>query len=306
MLVTGELKRLAIKILPGKLVYRLKKLRRLFGLEHHAPVPFDNTWPWLNYTFLELMKDTRADKSQYAWGVAQGAALAKVLGVARISVIEFGVANGSGLVPLERIAEAVEKKTNVGIDVFGFDTGVGLPKPEDFRDHPNRWFGGQFPMDKEKLQSILVRAQLYLGPVNETVPSFLATNPAPIAFVSFDMDLYSSTRDALTIFQSTYDNNLLPRVVCYFDDIFGYTYNELCGERLAMAEFNSSHNRRKIYPIHGLRYFIPRIAFDELWPEGMYFAHFFEHPLYNNLDSINKPLSMEIDGTSLWGRPNSN
>jgi hypothetical protein len=297
-----ELKSVAEKLLPEKLAIKLK---RLLGDRRFGAVPFDNTYPWLNYTFLRVMKDSLcAQRPQYAWGVIQGAALAKALGILRISVLEFGVAGGCGLAALERIAETVEKETKVDIEVFGFDTGVGLPKPVDSRDQPNMWFEGQLPMNKEKLQSSLARAQLCLGPVGETVPSFLADRPAPVAFVSFDLDLYSSTRDALSIFQSAYEN-VLPRVVSYFDDIFGHSYNEYCGERLAISEFNSIQDKRKICPIYGLRYFLPRVAFTELWPDGMYFAHFFEHPLYNNLDSFNKAVLAEIDGTVLRRHPDS-
>jgi len=274
-------------------------MRRLIVGETWPPVPFDNVYPWLNYTFSELSKLTKGAYPQYAWGVTQGAALAKVLGLPRVSVIEFGVARGCGLLALERISESVERRTNIGIDVFGFDSGVGLPKPEDFRDQPNMWFEGQFPMDRANVESKLTRAKLCLGPLIETIPSFIAENPAPVAFVSFDLDLYSSTRDALFIFKSNYVY-LLPRAVSYFDDICGHTYNEYCGERAAITEFNNSNNSRKICPIYGLKYFIPRFARDDLWPEGMYFAHFFEHPSYGRLDSLNKVAIMDIDGTFLW------
>jgi hypothetical protein len=231
----------------------------------------------------------------------QGAALAKVLGLRKVSVIEFGVAGGNGLLALEAISECIEQRTNVGIDVFGFDTGLGLPKPEDFRDQPNMWFEGQLPMDKAKLESKLRRAKLCLGPVKETIRPFIAGKPAPVAFVSIDLDLYSSTRDALLLFTADYDY-LLPRVISYFDDIFGYTYNDYCGERAAIAEFNAFNNTSKICPIYGLRYSIPRVSRDEPWPDQMYFAHFFEHPLYSTPDSLNKPNVVDINGT-LWWQP---
>jgi hypothetical protein len=135
--------------------------------------------------------------------------------------------------------------------------------------------------------------------VKETVPSFIGSNPAPIAFVSFDLDLYSSTRDALTLFRADY-RHYLPRVVSYFDDIFGYTFNDFCGERLAIREFNEYNDNRKICPIHGLRNFIAGCSVSDLWPDGMYFAHLFEHPLYSALDSINKPVIMNVQGDILW------
>jgi hypothetical protein len=44
-------------------------------------------------------------------------------------------------------------------------------------------------MNKEKLQRRLNRAHLMLGLVENTVPEFIETEPPPIAFISFDMDL---------------------------------------------------------------------------------------------------------------------
>jgi hypothetical protein len=301
MTFASTLKPIAKAVLPRTAFEQLKHLRRIMPRrEVWPPVPFDNMYPWLNYTFSDLLNDVGcAQKAHYAWGVTQGVALAQVLGLPRVSVVEFGVAGGWGLLALETICNLVERKTNIGIDVFGFDSGVGLPKPEDFRDQPNMWFEGQCPMDRAKLESKLRRAKLCLGPVKETIAPFIAGNPAPVAFVSFDLDLYSSTRDALSLFESNYAH-LLPRVVSYFDDIFGFTYNDYCGERAAIAEFNCSSSARKICPIYGLRYFIPRFARDDLWPDGMYFAHFFEHPLYNTPDSLNKPAVMNFDGTLLW------
>jgi hypothetical protein len=300
MAIARVVKSVAKATLPSNTIEYLKRMRLLLRGEVWPPVPFDNLYPWLNYTFSNLLKlNKSAYRPQYVWGVAQGAALAKVLGLPKVSVIEFGVAGGFGLLALERISEAIERRIGIGIDVFGFDSGVGLPKPEDFRDQPNMWFEGQLPMDKAKLEPRLHRAKLCLGPVKETVPAFIAGNPAPVAFISFDLDLYSSTRDALLIFKSNYAY-LLPRVVSYFDDICGYTYNEYCGERAAITEFNSSNSSRKICPIHGLRYFIPRFARGDLWPDGMYLSHFFEHPLYNRPDTLTRCVSLDIDGTWVW------
>ncbi|HEY6945735.1 MAG TPA: hypothetical protein VI431_11400 [Candidatus Acidoferrum sp.] len=281
-------KKIAKTILPRRVVKMLRK-----------PAPFDNTYPWLNYAFSRLMRGGRLNqRPPYVWGVVQGAALAGVLEIPKISVIEFGVAGGCGLVTLERIANAVAKMTNIQIDVIGFDTGLGLPKPEDYRDQPNLWFEGQLAMDRVRLQSTLNRAILHLGPVKETIPSFISSNPAPIAFVSFDLDLYSSTRDALTLFQAHY-KHYLPRVISYFDDTFGYTFNDFCGERLAIREFNECNDNRKVCAIHGLRNFIESPVSD-LWPDGMYFAHLFDHPLYVALDSISKPVIMDVRGNTLW------
>ena len=58
-----------------------------------------------------------------------GAALAKKLGHRRVSVLEFGVAGGRGLIDLEYHAREVSRELEIEIDVYGFDTGSGLPAP---------------------------------------------------------------------------------------------------------------------------------------------------------------------------------
>ena len=292
MTIRHSTKRIARKILPRQVVDRLR-----------GSVPFDNTYAWLNDAFSRVVKKPACRlRPQYAWGVVQGAALARVLGMARVSVIEFGVAGGHGLLALECAAAGAEALTGVRIDVFGFDTGSGLPRPVDYRDQPNMWFEGQLPMDHRRLAAALSRASLRLGPVDQTVPRFLAGRAAPVAFVSFDLDLYSSTRDALALFRADH-RLLLPRVLCYFDDIFGYSYNDYCGERLAIREFNEKSATRKIAPVRGLRYFLPRATFHDLWPDGMHFAHLFDHPLYGVLDSTAKPMYMDLEGNFIEAAP---
>jgi hypothetical protein len=263
-----------------------RALSAMFG--KWPKVPVDNTYAWLGHTFQELMRiPLSARKPMYVWGVAQGAALAKVLRVPEISVIELGVAGGAGLLSLEHTAQLVEARAGIKINVYGFDTGTGLPKPTDYRDQPNMWFEGQLPMKRDLLESKLRRASLRIGLVRDTIAEFVSEQPPPVAFISFDLDLYNSTRDALAIFDSPYEL-LLPRVATYFDDILGHTYNDFAGERLAITEFNNDHSTRKLSPIYGLRNFVPRESFFSSHWDSMFFAHFFEHPLYNALDSTSK------------------
>jgi len=279
----------------------LRRMKRWLAEAEEQPlpkyVPFDNTHVWINSAFQRFVVDPAcARRKQYLWGVLQGVALGKVLGLPRVSVIEFGVAGGAGLRALEHIAERVEEVTEVGVDVYGFDTGSGLPKPVDYRDAPNRWVGeGQFAMNRELLQQRLRTASLKLGLVDITVPEFLRAEPAPVAFVSVDLDYYSSTRSALRLFDAGHDR-LLPRVVCFFDDIVGGTHSDFTGERLAISEFNASHEMRKLSPIYGLKYFLPYEVMHDWWPELFYFAHLFDHPRYNERDQIHKPMSMDIEG----------
>jgi hypothetical protein len=233
------------------------------------------------------------DRAYYAWGVVNAAALAEALKISRISVIELGVAGGNGLVALENIAERVEKLWNIQIDVYGFDTGIGLPKPTDYRDLPNLFTEGLYPMDVESLQKRLRKAKLSLGLVEDTIPEFIASRPAPVGFISFDLDLYSSTMRAFRLLEAD-EKLLLPRIHCYFDDIIGFTYSEFTGELLAIAEFNASHAMRKISQIRGLTYQVASRYAHESWVEQFYIAHIFDHALYGQFDGLNQLKALDL------------
>jgi hypothetical protein len=252
----------------------------------YDPNRYQFAYLWLNSILTKLLSEEgKALRPKYTWGVLQGVHLAKVLGIDRVSVIEFGVAGGNGVVSLERIAERIEDILGVGIDVYGFDTAHGLPKPVDYRDCPNLWSQGLYRMDEEKLQKRLQRARLVLGLVDETIPQFIKSKPSPVAFVSFDLDYYTSTVQALKLLEAD-PALLLPRIYCYFDDILGFTYSEYNGERLAISEFNSSHNMRKISRIYGLRHFLPSTYSQAPWSEQYYIAHIFDHDLYCEKDNL--------------------
>jgi hypothetical protein len=206
---------------------------------------------------------------------------------------------------MQRTAELIETEVGIGIDVYGFDTGAGLPRPRDYRDQPNMWFEGQLPMNIERVRNKLRRATLNVGLVSETVPAYLERSPAPVAFISFDLDLYSSTRDSLAILNAEHER-ILPRIVCYFDDIIGHSYSDFTGERLAIREFNDSNEARKLCPIYGLRYFVPRTYGQNFYWDLFYLAHTFDHPLYGELDSLTKAVYTDEDGKDYRLSPKSN
>jgi hypothetical protein len=267
---------------------------------HERPISFDNSYLWIGQTFRRIVEDPLGGRYRpYAWGVLQGAALAKVLGYSRITAIEFGVAGGSGLLSLERVAELVEQEIGVGIDVYGFDAGKGLPKPLDYRDVPYMWEEGDFAMDEQELRSRLKRAQLKLGLVDQTVPEFVRTSFPPVAFISFDLDLYSGTKQAFRLLEAEADK-LLPRVFCYFDDIMGFGYNDFTGERLAVHEFNGEHALRKLAPIYGLKWFVPQEYFNDRWIEMLQIAHLFDHPLYGKLEHLHRGGNLNVEGQWRW------
>jgi len=182
----------------------------------------------------------------YAFGVLGAARRAREYGITDISVIEFGVSSGAGLINMSVLAERAEDATGVKIHVVGFDSGKGMPGPVDYRDHPDMYVRGDFPMDVERLRDKLpARTQLLLGDVTETAPTFLAALRGPIGFVALDLDYYSSTKAALRVFDGPCAC-YLPLVTLYVDDIYSDLHNSWCGELLAISEFNADHALRKI------------------------------------------------------------
>ena len=96
-----------------------------------------------------------------------------------------------------------------------------MPPPIDHRDHPEHWQQGDFPMDVHRLRNALPDfAHLIIGDVKDTIPGFLSTlSPdAPLAFVSLDLDYYSSTKSALDLFTGPAEL-YAAAVVVYLDDI---------------------------------------------------------------------------------------
>ena len=63
----------------------------------------------------------------YLSGMMEAVRQAGEEGVEAISVIEFGVAEGEGMLAMEREAEALESESGIHITVFGFDSATGLP-----------------------------------------------------------------------------------------------------------------------------------------------------------------------------------
>ena len=257
---------------------------RLLTEEEARSSPFD--YAYVNLIHEKIMaRGGSSLRANYLYGVLHAARLANVLGIPTISTIEFGVAGGRGLLALENASGYAEEAFGVSIDVYGFDTGRGLPKPTDFRDCPNLFLEGQFPLDEARLLPRLERAELILGLVDQTVPEFIGRRPAPIGFVSFDLDLYSSTACALRAFETDAEL-MLPRVLCYFDDITGFTYADHNGERLAISEFNAAHELRKLSPIYAAEFYVPEHEARALWARKLYLAHILDHPRYCDYDGL--------------------
>jgi hypothetical protein len=220
-----------------------------------------------------------ANRRQYAWPLLFAADEAKRLGFDTVSVIEFGVAAGAGLLNMCILAERTTKATGINFHVYGLDTGDGMPPPIDYRDQPDRFQQGDFPMgDADALRHALPQfAQLLLGDVESTIKEFLKNNlsAAPIGFVSVDVDYYSSTKKALHIFSGP-STVYLPTVAVYLDDIGFDDTSPWNGELLAISEFNAENDKRKIAPFSLLR--ARRLFKNAGWIDRMFAAQIFDHP----------------------------
>jgi hypothetical protein len=223
-------------------------------------------------------------RPQYLWPVLHAAHSASALGIPAIAALEFGVAGGNGLLALERAARAASELSGTRIEIFGFDTGVGMPPPRDPRDAPWLIEESHFAMDEAALRARLTNAQLVLGDIAETVPEWRRSGHPPIGFVSFDVDYYSSTVQALRVLEGD-PERLLPRLPCYFDDLFGFGWTDFTGERAAIDEFNAAGADRKIAKVHGLRYELPPHEFQLEWHDKLYVIHVFDHPRYAQLET---------------------
>jgi len=72
---------------------------------------------------------------KYAFATLEAARNARDLGKRKVTIIEFGVAAGGGLLGMCALARRVAEVTGVEIKVVGLDSGVGMPPPMDLRDH---------------------------------------------------------------------------------------------------------------------------------------------------------------------------
>jgi len=222
-------------------------------------------------------------RPQHAFSLFKVAEIAANEGKNRATIIEFGVANGAGLYNIQNIAEKVTKHTGIKFDIYGFDTGEGMPPPSSFKDHPDLYSEGDFPMDFKNLQNSLnENTKLIIGKINKTLPEFMnqSFEESPISFISIDVDYYSSTIEALDILKMQ-SNQYLSKVVLYLDDLEDDSHNSWCGELAAINEFSDNSKFRKIEKHAFLR--SNRIFKNAKWIDHIFYAHILDHEIRNKI-----------------------
>lgn len=223
-------------------------------------------------------------RQQHAYSILKCADQARSLGIQCVTLIEFGVAAGTGLLNICKIAERVTRETGISFKIFGFDTGKGMPEPLSYRDHPELYQQGDFPMSYEVLKGNLpANAELHIGDIHDTVVPFLQqlSSTAPIGFISLDVDYYSSAKQSLRVLTAA-PELYLPRVLIYLDDVEDESHNSYCGELLAVKEFNQENQFRKIEQHAFLRSY--RIFRNARWIDHMFTCHVLDHPVRNRLE----------------------
>ena len=237
----------------------------------------------IDYDFGKLYHHQLVERPHYAYCILNAARLALRLGQNRISLIEFGVAGGNGLLAAERLSKAISDHLGgrITFEIYGFDTGEGMPEVQDYRDLPYWFQRQQYAMDFEKLRGELATAKLVIGNVEDTVTTFFETHdPTPIGAMFFDLDYYSSTMSAFKIFDERhFDRYFLPRLFLYMDDVIGQEfemYGEFNGPLAAIKDFNTQHENAKIHLNQNL---LSRS--DVFYRYQIYYAHLLSHRDYS-------------------------
>jgi hypothetical protein len=221
-------------------------------------------------------------RSGYAYGLIRAAHVARYFGYRKVTACEFGVARGAGLLAMIGIAECVTRELGIGFRIVGFDTGVGLLEIQGYKDHPEIWSSGDFPMvDNDALiKAVGGRGELVFGDIENTVGPFVGTvtSDAPIGFVSVDVDVYTGARSALKCLTGK-PESCTPAVSMYLADVGSFFANQWCGELAAIAEFNQEHALRKIDRDRSLPGSRP--VRESRWYSRMYACHILDHEARN-------------------------
>ena len=265
-----------------KFLFKLSLLfKRIIGYEKPLRVAL------LAYLSLKF----KTFKPHYESILYEGCLEAKKLGINQVSVIELGVAGGAGIIALEKYKKKIEKVLDINIDIYGFDMGSGLPKIEADEDLPFLWREGLYKIDKVALEK-KINSKIFYGDVQNTLNDFIKINKNNICCIFFDLDLYTSTINFLNQIPKIKDH-LLPRVLCYFDDVYVFEnyINQFNGVFKAIEEFNKNFLDFKLgYSVDHFKDFKFPLA-----KTSIYTLHCLKNELYKKYISTNIESDLSLD-----------
>ena len=209
--------------------------------DNHVPIDIFSRWQAF---FWDFFAGRHLNRFSYASVMMNAAKLARRKGYDKISVIEFGVGGGGGMMLAELYAREITRITGIAIKLIGFEWGKGLPKI-GYKDG-SAWSQGDYASDISIVQNMLPDVEFVIGDIKETCKTYLEKyKPAPIGGMLVDVDVYSTTVAILDLLAGE-DDYFLPTVYMYFDDMDKGT--EFDGESLAIKEFNTKYDHLKISP----------------------------------------------------------
>jgi predicted O-methyltransferase YrrM len=149
-------------------------------------------------------------------------------------VAEFGVWNGQSI---NYIARNLRELRGGPVIVYGFDSFEGLR--ED-------WAGSDLSQGsfdrKGNLPEVDSNVKLIKGWFDETLPTFLAENSGPFAFIHVDCDTFESTESLLSLI----GDRIITGTIIVFDEYFAYRGWQV-GEFKAWRNYVERTNTRYEY-----------------------------------------------------------
>lgn len=233
--------------------------------------------------YKDYYQECKLTRMRYAYCIWEAASEAKKLGYDKFSVIEFGVAGGSGLINCEMHIKEISRLFDIDIELFGFDNAAGLPdfNTQEKKNIPYRFKKEEYVMEREKLEKRIEFAKIVYGDVAETLREFVEVyHPAPVGVMLIDVDLYESTLPILEFIGTAVPEIFLPRIMMYFDDI--YVECMALGENVAIKEFNEKYVNCNISPeeLIAPEWFYYR-TYQEKRIRHIKMCHLYKHEKYN-------------------------
>ena len=165
-----------------------------------------------------------------------------------LNYYEFGTGSGN---TVQRAVSALQRYP--GSRIYLFDSFVGLPAPQNARDQNTTWKRGDFAFSEAYIREVVERAgwdpshlMVVKGFFEQSLTGDLQRQlaPTPPAFVTIDVDYYSSTRAVLEFLGPI----LISGCAFYFDDLWSFDGHPEYGQLKAISEFNEASSRGRLVP----------------------------------------------------------
>ena len=154
-----------------KKLFNIRILKRIYLERMGEPLIYNmvSLYYLMFGSFTKKIEYDLVPRQPYAFGLDDAFKNARKEGVSSIIIIEFGVAAGAGLYNLKFIAERLKNIYKVDYEIYGFDTGLGMPPPVDYRDHPEKYYTGDFPPGKLLEQELPENVEIIYGEISKNI-----------------------------------------------------------------------------------------------------------------------------------------